>query len=71
MREREREREKENARKKRSFVSLGLLAWAWKRPEASSNWPMSFPSFHELLIGLYPLDRLTDLYGPAPDLAPS
>ena len=47
-----------------------LLAWAWDSPGTFTNWPMKFPSFHGLLIGLYLPVRLIGLFDQAPPPVP-
>ena len=63
----ERERNKDIERD--SFLSWDYISQAWKRPEAFPKWPINFPSFCGLLIGLQPLATLTDLFGQAPPSA--
>ena len=69
-RERERERESERARV-HFFVPLGLKpgAWVWDDQvlfEKNQSTSQTFTSF----IWVYPLVRLTGLYGPAPSPVP-
>ena len=49
------------------FVPLALEpgAWVWDGPGAFSKEPINFQNFHGLWMGLYPLVRLTGLFGPA------
>ena len=72
VRERERERERESERARvHFFVPLGLKpgAWVWDDQvlfEKNQSTSQTFTSF----IWVYPLVRLTGLYGPAPSPVP-
>ena len=54
------------------FHSPGIiLAWAWEGPGTSSKPPINFIGICKLWMGLYPLARLTGLFGLAPPNNPA